>query len=273
MKNKNKKLIIGGAIFFILLVFCTSLFLFNRKKDNESLGNNLPQLEDVNTEENTSVDTSTEEKNTENKKAEDELADNTTSKNETTEDKNTKNNPSSDKKEENKPANNTPQNKPNNSTPENKPAGGGGSNSNQGTNKPPTKPSTPTNAGLKIGEVPALLKSLGYEYMPNITLYEIYEMRENGHRSTKASAEVVEDGKHMQLVNLKFMVNTPKMLNIIQTVLNKTVPSGASKLYNIINTNEYISTQIYKYDGKTVRIYTNGECLNIDIDYLGNYVN
>ncbi|WP_195617958.1 hypothetical protein [Clostridium paraputrificum] len=229
--NKNKKLIIGEAIFFILLVFCTSLFLFNRKKDTESLGNNLPQLEDVNTEENTSADTSTEEKNTENKKADDELADNTTSKNE-----------------------------PTNSTPKNKPAaGGGGSNSNQGTSKPPTKPSKPTNAGLKIGEVPALLKSLGYEYTPRLILYHISEMR--------------EDGEHMQLVNLKFMVNTPKMLNIIQTLLNKTVPSGASKLYNIINTNEYISTQIYKYDGKTVRIYTNGECLNIDIDYLGNYVN
>ena len=273
MKNKNKKLIIGGAIFFILLVFCTSLFLFNRTKDNEYLGNNLPQLEDVNTEENTSVDTSTEEKNTENKKAEDELADNTTSKNEPTEDTNIKNTPSSDKKEENKPANNTPQNNPANSTPENKPAGGGGSNSNPGTSKPPTKPSKPTNAGLKIGEVPALLKSLGYEYTPRLILYHISEVREDGHRSTKASAQVVEDGEHMQLVNLKFMVNTPEMLNIIQTILNKTVPSGAGKLFNIITNNEYISTQIYKYDGKTVRIHTNGEVLDIDIDYLGNYVN
>lgn len=269
MKNKNKKLIIGGAIFFILLAFCTSLFLFNRKKDNESLGNNLPQLEDVNTEENTNDNTSTEEKNTENKTNEDELADNTTSKNEPTEDKNTKNNPSSDKKDENKPAN-----KPTVDTPNgNKPTGGGSSNSNPGTSKPPTKPSKPTYAGLKIGEVPDLLKSLGYEYMPNITLYEIYEMREDGLRSTKASAEVVEDGEHMQLVNLKFMVNTPEMHNIIQTLLNKIVPSGASKLYNIISTNEYISTQIYKYDGKTVRIHTNGETLDIDIDYLGNYVN
>ncbi len=77
----------------------------------------------------------------------------------------------------------------------------------------------------------------------------------------------------MQLVNLKFMVNTPEMHNIIKTVLNKVVPSGASKLYNIISTNEYISTQIYKYDGKTVKIYTNGETLDIDIDYLGNNVN
>ena len=269
MKNKNKKLIIGGAIFFILLAFCTTLFLFNRKKDKQSLVNNLPQLEDVNTEENTNDNTSTEEKNTENKTNEDELADNTTSKNEPTEDKNTKNNPSSDKKDENKPAN-----KPTVDTPNgNKPTGGGSSNSNPGTSKPPTKPSKPTYAGLKIGEVPALLKSLGYEYTPRLILYHISEIREDGLPSTKASAQVVEDGEHMQLVNLKFMVNTPEMLNIIQTLLNKIVPSGAGKLFNIITNNEYISTQIYKYDGKTVRIHTNGEVLDIDIDYLGNYVN
>ena len=269
MRNKNKKLIIGGAIFFILLAFCTTLFLFNRKKDNESLVNNLPQLEDVNTEENTNDNTSTEEKNTENKTNEDELADNTTSKNEPTEDKNTKNNPSSDKKDENKPAN-----KPTVDTPNgNKPTGGGSSNSNPGTSKPPTKPSKPTYAGLKIGEVPALLKSLGYEYTPRLILYHISEIREDGLPSTKASAQVVEDGEHMQLVNLKFMVNTPEMLNIIQTLLNKIVPSGAGKLFNIITNNEYISTQNYKYDGKTVRIHTNGEVLDIDIDYLGNYVN
>ncbi|MFR2301290.1 MAG: hypothetical protein ACLS6P_13660, partial [Clostridium paraputrificum] len=219
--------------------------------------------------ENTNDNTSTEEKNTENKTNEDELADNTTSKNEPTEDKNTKNNPSSDKKDENKPAN-----KPTVDTPNgNKPTGGGSSNSNPGTSKPPTKPSKPTYAGLKIGEVPALLKSLGYEYTPRLILYHISEIREDGLPSTKASAQVVEDGEHMQLVNLKFMVNTPEMLNIIQTLLKKIVPSGAGKLFNIITNNEYISTQIYKYDGKTVRIHTNGEVLDIDIDYLGNYVN
>ncbi|MBS5986672.1 hypothetical protein [Clostridium sp.] len=264
MKNKNKKLIIGGAIFFILLAFCTTLFLFNRKKDKQSLVNNLPQLEDVNTEENTNDNTSTEEKNTENKTSDDKSTENTTSENEAVVNKTTENKESSDKKDDNKTTN-----KPSN----NKPAGGGSSNSNQETSKPPTTPSKPTNAGLKIGEVPALLKSLGYEYMPHLIMYEIYEMREDGLRSTKASAQVIEDGEYMQLVNLKFMVNTPQMHNIIKTVLNKVVPSGASKLYNIISTNEYISTQIYKYDGKTVKIYTNGETLDIDIDYLGNNVN
>ncbi|VYU40321.1 hypothetical protein [Clostridium paraputrificum] len=259
MKNKNKKLIIGGAIFFILLAFCTTLFLFNKKKDKQSLVNNLPQLEDVNTEENTNDNTSTEEKNTENKTSDDKSTENTTSENEAVVNKTTENKESSDKKDDNKTTN--------------KPAGGGSSNSNQETSKPPTTPSKPTNAGLKIGEVPALLKSLGYEYMPHLIMYEIYEMREDGLRSTKASAQVIEDGKYMQLVNLKFMVNTPQMHNIIKTVLNKVVPSGASKLYNIISTNEYISTQIYKYDGKTVKIYTNGETLDIDIDYLGNNVN
>lgn len=271
--NKNKKLIIGGAIFFILLAFCTTLFLFNRKKDTQSLVNNLPQLEDVNTEENTNDNTSTEEKNTENKTSDNKSTENTTSENEAVVNKTTENKESSDKKDDNKTTNKPTVDTPNSNKPtDNKPAGGGGSNSNQETNKPPTTPPKPTNAGIKIGEVPALLKSLGYKYMPNITLYEIYEMREDGLRSTKASAQVVEDGKYMQLVKLNFMVNTPKMQNIINTLLKKIVPSGASKLFNIITTNEYISTQIHEYDGKTVRIQTNGEVLDIDIDYLGNYV-